>query len=501
MTNASAQNNVAVNGLKPSVTNWLARRRPLLIDGESVDGRATLAVENPATGEPLAEVAQAGPEEVARAVACARAAFDDGHWRWLSGSTRSRLILSARATIDGHAEELAQLDALDAGVPLVLSRAMHAAAVETMEYAAGIPTRLAGEALSPANLRGDQFQAQVLREPVGVIALIVPWNAPLSTTIEKITFCLATGNTVVLKPAEQAPLSALRIGELFVEAGLPPGILNVVPGLGPVAGAALVEDPRIDRVAFTGSTATGKQIVAAAAENLTPVSLELGGKSPNIVFADGDLEAALQASASNAFILSGQMCTAASRTFVERPVFDDFVSGLRAAAGALVLGQPFDPATTMGPVISSAQRERVLGYVHSGVKEGAVVLYGGTAVEGPGYYISPTILLSTTREMVVEREEIFGPVVSVTPFDTVDEVISRANDTPYGLAAGVWTNNLKIAHRMTRELQVGNVWINGYNLFDPALPFGGFKHSGWGRDYGSGAIEQFTRTKTAVTAT
>ena len=496
-----AEDSVATTALEPSVVNWLATRRPMLVGGEGVESAEPLAVENPATGESLAEVAQAGREDVARAVASARAAFDDEGWRWLPGSARTRLIRSAAAIFEQHAEELAQLDALDAGVPIELSRYLCTAALETMEYAAGIPTRLTGEALSPANLRGDQFQAQVLREPVGVIALILPWNGPLAASIEKVAFCLATGNTVVLKPAEQAPLSALRLGELFLEAGVPPGVLNVVPGLGSVAGAALVEDPNIDHVAFTGSTPTGKQIVASAAKNLTPVSLELGGKSPNIVFADADLEAVLQSAASDAFFLSGQMCTAASRMFVERRVFDDFAAGLCAVAGALVLGPPLDSATTTGPLISSGQRERVLGYLESGVNQGAVVAHGGTSVEGPGYYVNPTVLLDTTREMVVERDEIFGPVVSVTPFDTVDEVLSRANDSPYGLAAGVWTNDLKIAHRMSRELQVGNVWINGYNLFDPALPFGGFKQSGWGRDYGAGAIEQFTHTKTVVTAT
>ena len=490
-----------VTAVESSVAGWVDERRAMVIGGQLVDTAETLAVENPATGEPLAEVGQAGPEEVARAVACARAAFAEADWRWMAGSARSRLILSAAALIADHAEELAQLDALDAGVPIEVSHALLGAAIETMEHAAGIPTRLAGEVLSPANLRGDRFSAQVVREPIGVIAQILPWNAPLATAIEKVVFCLATGNAVVLKPAEQTPLSALRLGELLGEAGLPPGVLNVVPGPGPVTGAALVEDPGIDKVAFTGSTLTGKRIVASAAQNLTPVSLELGGKSPNIVFADSDLEAALRSSAGDAFLLTGQLCTAASRMFVERAVFDAFVSGLCSVAGELVLGSPLDPATTTGPLISAAQRERVLRYLDSGVAEGAVVACGGSAVEGPGYFVRPTVLLQTSREMVVEREEIFGPVVSVTPFDTVDEVISRANDTPYGLAAGVWTNHLQVAHRMSRELQVGNVWINGYNLFDPALPFGGFKQSGWGRDYGAGGIESFTQTKTVVTAT
>jgi phenylacetaldehyde dehydrogenase len=490
---------VTMHGVEPSVVDWLAGRRPMLIGGEAVDGADTLAVEDPATGEPLAEVAQAGPEEVRRAVARARVAFDDEGWRWSPGALRSRLILSAASILEDHAEELAQLEALEAGVPVTLSRAFLMATIETMEYAAGAATRVVGEALVPANLAGDRYQAQVLREPMGVIGTILPWNAPLSMAIEKSVFALATGNAVVLKPAEQTPLTALRLAELFAEAGLPPGVVSVVPGVGSVTGAALVADPGIDKVAFTGSTATGARIVADAAANLTPVTLELGGKSPNVVFADADLEAAVQAAPNDAFLLSGQMCTAPSRMFVERRVFDDFVSGFTAAAGKIALGRPLDPATIAGPLISSAQRERVLGHIDSGVNAGAVVACGGAAVEGPGYYVRPTILLDTTPEMVVEREEVFGPVVSVTPFDTVDEVIGRANDTSYGLAAGVWTNDLKIAHRVTRELQAGTVWINGYNVFDPALPFGGVKHSGWGREYGAGAVETCTRTRTVIT--
>jgi acyl-CoA reductase-like NAD-dependent aldehyde dehydrogenase len=334
-----------------------------------------------------------------------------------------------------------------------------------------------------------------------VVAVILPWNAPTAMTIDKVVQALATGNTLVVKPAEQTPLGALRLGELFLEAGLPPDVLNVVPGPGAVTGAALVASPGVDKIAFTGSTATGKHIVAAAAANLTPVSLELGGKSPNIVFADADLEAAAEAAAEHAFYLSGQCCTAPSRLFVERRVFDDFVSKLCTTTARHAPGPTLDPATTLGPLISRTQRERVLGHIEGGVREGAKVAHGGIQVDGPGYYVSPTVMTHTTAGMAIEREEVFGPVVSVTPFDGVDEVIQRANDTTYGLAAGVWTNDLKIAQRMIRELQAGNVWINCYNLFDPALPFGGYKHSGWGRESGTAAVDLYTKTKTVATAT
>ena len=497
-TRSSERSMVAVES---SVTDWLAVRRPMLIGGEAVDSGQTLEVEDPATGRRIAEVAEASAEDVARAVASARTAFDRREWRWLPGAARGRLILAAAAAIDHHAEELAQLDALDGGIPISVSRPLISSAVETMEYAAGIPARIAGSAFTPANLRGDQFEAKVVREPLGVVAQIVPWNAPAATAIEKIVFALATGNTVVLKPAEQTPLSALRLAEILADVDLPPGVLNVVPGLGPVAGAALVEDPRVDKVSFTGSTVTGRSVVAAAATNLTPVSLELGGKSPFIVFADADLAAAAEAAASNAFLLSGQFCTAPSRMLVERRALDDFLSELSTAAEALAVGSPLDPATMVGPLVSSAQRERVVGYVESGLRDGADLVCGGAPVAGRGHFFQPTVLTGTTPAMAVDREEIFGPVVSVTPFDTVDQAISRANDTKFGLAAGVWTSNLKVSQRLTRDLQAGTVWINCYHVFDPALPFGGYKQSGWGRESGTAAVEEYTQTKTVTAAT
>jgi phenylacetaldehyde dehydrogenase len=486
--------------VQPSLAEWLSARRPMVIGDETVVDGAVLAVEDPSTGSHLAEIVQADKHHVDGAVASARAAFDGRDWRWLPASARSRLLLAAAGIVERHAEELAQLDALDAGIPIELSRALIAAVIDSMEYAAGIPPRIKGEALAPSTLRGDQYSARVLREPLGVIAMILPWNAPISMLLDKVGYALAAGNTVVVKPAEQAPLGALRVAELFLEAGLPPGVLNVVPGLGEVAGAALVEHPGVNKIAFTGSTATGKRVVAAAATNVTPVSLELGGKSPSIAFSDADIDAAVDSVVSNAFLLSGQLCTAPSRVYVEAPAFDDFLAALCTRAGKLAVGPALDPATKVGPLISATQRARVLRYIGAGVNDGAQLALGGAPVDGPGYYVMPTVLTQTTGDMTVERDEVFGPMLSVTPFDSVDDVIRRANDTPYGLAAGVWTSNLHTAERMTRELQAGTVWINCYNAFDPAVPFGGYKQSGWGRESGDAAIDLYTQTKSITTA-
>jgi phenylacetaldehyde dehydrogenase len=487
--------------LEPAVVDWLATRRPMIIDGESVDSDRTLDVEDPATAQAIGSVAQAGPGVVARAVASARRAYDEGGWRWLSSADRSRLILAAASLVERHTEELAQLDALDGGVPINYARASIAESVLTLDYAAGITGRIVGQTLAPANHRGDLYQAQVIREPLGVVGQIVPWNLPLSMAVEKVALGLATGNTVVLKPAEQTPLSALRLGELLLEAGIPPGVVNVVSGLGADAGDALVRDPRVNKISFTGSTATGKAIVVAASGNLTPVSLELGGKSPFIVFADSDLDDVAKAAAANAFAVSGQACTAPSRMFVERAALPEFIDRFTAASGQLVVGSPLDTRTALGPLVSARQRDRVAGFVESAVLDGAVVACGGTPVDGPGYFYPPTVLTSTTPDMTINREEVFGPVVTVTPFDTVDEVVALANDTKYGLAAGVWTNNLGVSQRLTRDLQAGSVWLNCYNLFDPALPFGGYKQSGWGRETGMAAVELYTQTKTVAAAT
>ncbi|WP_206050933.1 aldehyde dehydrogenase family protein [Nocardioides speluncae] len=487
--------------VEPDVIDWLKMPRPMIIDGEQVGSDRSLDVEDPATGRRIGSVALAGPELVQRAVAAARATFDDGGWRWMSSAARSRLILAAASLIDRHTEELAQLDALDGGVPIEYGRASIAEAVLTLEYAAGITARITGQTVAPANHRGDLFQAQVIREPLGVVAQIVPWNLPFGMAVEKVALGLATANTMVLKPAEQTPLSALRLGELLLEAGIPPGVVNVVSGFGAETGDALVRDPRVNKVSFTGSTVTGKAIVVAASANLTPVSLELGGKSPFIVLGDADLDEAASAAAENIFTLSGQACTAPSRMFVQHQAHDEFVERLSAAAGRVVVGSPLDPRTTAGPLVSEVQRRRVARYVDGALEDGATLACGGAPGEGAGYYYAPTVLTDTTPRMTINREEVFGPVVTVTPFDTVDEVIALANDTSYGLAAGVWTNDLAASQRLVRELQAGSVWVNTYNLFDPALPFGGYKQSGWGRETGMAAVELYTQTKTVAAAT
>lgn len=484
-----------------SVIEWLGAPHPMLIGGKAVEGEHTLDVEDPATGRRIAQVARAGPEHIASAVANARRAFEGRDWRWMPATARGRLLTAAATLVGQHAEELAVLDVLDAGLPISLSRALLAGSIESIHYAAGIPARLSGESLAPASRSGDQVHAQVIREPMGVVAQILPWNTPLAMAIEKLVLALSTGNTVVVKPAEQTPLSALRLAELLLEVDLPPGVLNVVPGLGVDAGSALVDDPRVDKISFTGSTATGKRIVAAAATNLTRVSLELGGKSPFIVCSDADIDRAVAAAAGNGFMHSGQACTEPARILVHRDVYDEFVARFCEAAASFPVGAPLDPATMAGPLVSAVQRERVLAHLATARRDGAVMACGGDAVDGPGYYVQPTVITGATPDMAIEREEVFGPVVSVTPFDTVDEAIARANHTSFGLAAGVWTNDLPTAQRMTRELQAGNVWVNCYNLFDPALPFGGYRQSGWGRESGTAAVELYTQTKTVAVAT
>lgn len=491
----------SVISLEPTVVDWLGKRRPMIIDGAAIDSDRTLDVEDPATGQRIGAVALAGPQLVAHAVASARATFDDGRWRWMSSAARSRLILAVASVIEQHAEELAQLDAIDGGVPIGYGRASVADAVLTLEYAAGITARIAGQTVAPANHRGDLFQAQVIREPLGVVAQVVPWNLPFGMAVEKVALGLATANTMVLKPAEQTPLSALRLGELLLEAGVPSGVVNVVSGFGAEAGDALVRDPRVDKVSFTGSTVTGKAIVVAASGNLTPVSLELGGKSPFIVLGDADLDEAASAAADNIFTLSGQACTAPSRMFVQRAAVEEFVEKLSAAAGRVVVGSPLDTRTIAGPLVSAVQRRRVADYVDGALADGATLACGGEAGEGGGYFYAPTVLTGTTPHMTINREEVFGPVVTVTPFDTVDEVVRLANDSTYGLAAGVWSNDLGAVQRLTRDLQAGTVWVNTYNLFDPALPFGGYKQSGWGRETGMAAVELYTQTKTVAAAT
>jgi phenylacetaldehyde dehydrogenase len=484
--------------------SFVAKTGKILINNKWVDAASgrTFDTYNPATGEVLARVAEGDREDINRAVAAARKAFDHGPWRKLTASERGRIIWKLGDLLEKHIEEFATLEALDNGKPLTVARAADVPlAVDLFRYMAGWTTKLEGNTipLSVPYAPGAKFLAYTLRDPVGVVGQIIPWNFPLLMAAWKLGPALAAGCCVVLKPAEQTPLSALRLGELAIEAGLPEGVLNIVPGFGETAGAALASHPDVDKVAFTGSTEVGKLILQAAAGNLKKVTLELGGKSPNVVFADSDISSAIKGSASAIFFNQGQCCCAGSRLFVEKSVFDKVVDGVSDFAKNIKVGPGLDPETQMGPLVSKEQFDRVCGYMKSGVSEGAKPTVGGKHKEGSGYFVEPTVLVDTKPNMKVVQEEIFGPVVTAIPFSDPREVVEQAHNTIYGLAAGIWTKDISKAHRMADELRAGTVWINCYNIFDAAMPFGGYKQSGWGREMGHDALELYTEKKAVCT--
>ena len=482
-----------------SVEDFTERTHRLLIDGEWVeaaDGR-TFPTFNPATEGQLSEIALAGERDVDLAVAAARRAFDDDNgWRTISGSDRSRIVWRIGELIEEHADELALLESLDNGKPVDLARTIDMVfAGDLFRYMAGWCTKLEGDTVAlSAFPRPGQAHAYTVREPVGVVAQIIPWNFPLLMASWKVAPALATGCTVILKPAEQTPLTALRMAELIQEAGVPSGVFNVLTGEGET-GAALVGHPQVDKVAFTGSTEVGKSIVRAAAGNLKRVTLELGGKSASVVYDDANLETAIPNAANAVFANIGECCTAASRMYVQRGIYDEVVAGVSEIARTIKIGVGTDPQSEMGPLISAEQLERVSGFIEAGRREGAELAVGGSRIGDTGYFIEPTVFTSTSPEMSIEREEIFGPVVSAIPFDTIEEVVERANDTHYGLAAGVFTQDLKRAHQTASLLRAGTIWINTYNHNDPALPFGGYKQSGWGREMGREVLDAYLQTK------
>ena len=487
------------------VQSFISRTHKMLINGKWVEALSgqTFATYNPATGEVLAHVAEGNHEDIDRAVKAARSAFETGRWSQLTPSERGRLIWKLADLLEENLEEFAELESLDNGKPLKIARAADVPlAVDLLRYMAGWATKIEGNTIpiSVPYAPGAKFLAYTLREPVGVVGQIIPWNFPLLMAAWKLGPALATGNTVVLKPAEQTPLTALRFGELIQEAGIPDGVVNIVPGYGETAGAALAAHPGVDKIAFTGSTEVGKLILPAAAGNLKKVSLELGGKSPNVVFADVDLDAAIAGAASAIFFNHGQCCCAGSRLYVENKIFDKVVEGVAEHAKKINVGSGQDESTDMGPLVSAEQLNRVCGYLESGFSEGAKAVVGGGRHGDKGYFVKPTVLVNTNEKMKVVQEEIFGPVVTAIPFSDPAEVLAQANDSVYGLAAGIWTRDIQKAHRLASQLRAGTVWINCYNIFDAALPFGGYKQSGWGREMGHEVLEQYTEVKAVCTA-
>ena len=483
------------------VQSFLSSPGKLLIDGEWVaaaSGR-TFETLNPATEDRLAEVAHGEAEDIDRAVRAARRAFDyDAPWRRMSPSARGKLIWRIGDLIEEHADVLAQLESLDNGKPVGIARIADVPlAADLFHYMAGWPTKILGD-VTPISAPGE-YLSYALREPVGVVGQIIPWNFPLLMAAWKLGPVLACGCTVVLKPAEQTPLTALYLGELLLEAGLPAGVVNIVTGFGD-AGAAISGHPGVDKVAFTGSTEVGKLIVQAASGNLKKVSLELGGKSPNVVFADADIDAAVRGAANGIFFNHGQCCNAGSRLYVQSSAFDEVVAGVAEQAKSITVGDGLDPKSQMGPLISDEQFAKVLGYLESGREAGAEAVVGGGRVGERGYFVQPTVLTNTTGDMKVVREEIFGPVVCAMPFDDPDEILPIANDTNYGLAAGVFTRDISKAHRMAARLRAGTVWVNTYHVFDAAQPFGGYKESGWGREMGHQVLDNYLETKAVCVA-
>ncbi|RFU66567.1 aldehyde dehydrogenase family protein [Peribacillus glennii] len=480
--------------ISEKLQKFLQGPKKLFINGtfvESVSGK-TFATPNPATGQTLAEVYEGDKADIDLAVKAARKAFDEGPWSKMSAAARSRLMYKLADLMEENKEELAQLETLDNGKPIgETSNADIPLAIEHMRYYAGWSTKIVGQTI-PVN--GNYFN-YTRHEAVGVVGQIIPWNFPLLMAMWKLGAALATGCTVVLKPAEQTPMSALYLGELIAEAGFPEGVINIVPGFGETAGDALVNHNLVDKVAFTGSTEVGKLIMRNASNTLKRVTLELGGKSPNIILPDADLSKAIPGALSGVMFNQGQVCCAGSRVFIQKKHYDNVVADMASHAKNIKQGAGLNPETQIGPLVSQEQQDRVLGYIEKGLNEGAEVLVGGGKPQDDGYFVSPTIFAAVKDEMAIAREEIFGPVIAAMPFEDLDEVIRRANASEYGLAAGLWTRDISNAHYVASKLRAGTVWVNCYNAFDAASPFGGYKSSGLGREMGSYALNNYTEVK------
>jgi phenylacetaldehyde dehydrogenase len=488
--------------LSPAVRAFIANPKKLHIDGrwvESASGK-TFSTIDPATEQVICEVAEGDREDVDRAAKAAHTAFYQGEWARMIPAVREALLLKWADLVEANLDMLAELESLDNGKMVLYARMIDVpASVQLIRYYAGWTTKIGGTTANVSiGIPNTEFHAYTLRQPVGVVGQIIPWNFPLVMACLKLAPALACGCTSVLKPAEQTPLSAIRLVELAEEAGIPRGVINLITGFGETAGRAIVEHPFVRKIAFTGSTSVGKEVGKAAMDSLKRVSLELGGKSPVIIARDANLNEAIAGAANAIFFNQGQVCVAGSRLFVEEPIFDDVMSGMKEIAGSMKLGNGRSPDTQMGPLVSKEQHDRILGYIDKGIREGGEVLTGGGRHGDKGYFVQPTIFKNCGSASTLYKEEIFGPVLVANSFNDVDQIASQANDTTYGLAASVWTQDLSLAHRLAKRIEAGTVWVNCHHLIDPALPFGGFKQSGIGREQGADGIELYTETKSVL---